>query len=77
MVITFGFIASLATIGAGLAVRANQFGRVAALVLFGIFVLTLLSSSLAERFSHPTLQSAANYLCDEHIEIRNLQSVTG
>jgi thiol-disulfide isomerase/thioredoxin len=34
-------------------VRANQFGRVAALVLFGLFGLTLVFSSLAERLSRP------------------------
>src|ERR1700734_3652194 len=53
MVVTFSLVASLATIGGGWAVSANQFGRIAALVLFGIFGLTLLFSSLAERISRP------------------------
>ncbi len=53
MAATFAVVASLATIGGGWAVRANQYGRIAALVLFGIFGLTLLSSSLAERISRP------------------------
>jgi cytochrome c biogenesis protein CcdA/thiol-disulfide isomerase/thioredoxin len=53
MAVTFALVASLATIGGGWAVRANQYGRVAALVLFGIFGLTLLFSSLAERLSRP------------------------
>src|ERR1700727_3163873 len=53
MVFTFAVVASLATVGGGWAVRANQFGRGAALVLFGIFGLTLLFSSLAERLSRP------------------------
>jgi cytochrome c biogenesis protein CcdA/thiol-disulfide isomerase/thioredoxin len=56
MVITFALVASLAAVGGGWAVRANQFGRVAALVLFGIFGLTLLFSSLAERISRPLVQ---------------------
>ena len=56
MVVTFAIVASLATIGGGWAVRANQFGRVAALVLFGIFGLTLLFSSLAERLSRPLVR---------------------
>src|ERR1700710_2408535 len=56
MAITFALIASLATIGGGWAVRANQLGRVAALILFGIFGLTLLFSSLAERVSRPIVQ---------------------
>jgi cytochrome c biogenesis protein CcdA/thiol-disulfide isomerase/thioredoxin len=56
MAITFALVASLATVGGGWAVRANQFGRIAALVLLGIFGLTLLSSSLAERLSRPLVR---------------------
>jgi cytochrome c biogenesis protein CcdA/thiol-disulfide isomerase/thioredoxin len=56
MSITFALVASLATVGGGWAVRANQFGRAAALVLFAIFGLTLLFSSLAERISRPLVQ---------------------
>jgi cytochrome c biogenesis protein CcdA/thiol-disulfide isomerase/thioredoxin len=56
MVVTFALVASLATVGGGWAVRANQFGRGAALVLFGIFGLTLLFSSLAERLTRPLVR---------------------
>jgi cytochrome c biogenesis protein CcdA/thiol-disulfide isomerase/thioredoxin len=56
MVVTFALVASLATVGGGWAVRANQFGRIAALVLFGIFGLALLFSSLADRLSRPLVQ---------------------
>src|SRR3984885_6463184 len=56
MCITFALVASLATVGGGWAVRANQFGRIAALILFGLFGLTLLFSSLAERLSRPLVQ---------------------
>jgi cytochrome c biogenesis protein CcdA/thiol-disulfide isomerase/thioredoxin len=56
MAVTFALVASLATVGGGWAVRANQFGRIAALVLFGIFGLSLLFSSLAERISRPLVQ---------------------
>jgi cytochrome c biogenesis protein CcdA/thiol-disulfide isomerase/thioredoxin len=56
MVVTFALIASLAAVGGGWAVRANQFGRIAALILFGIFGLILLFSSLAERISRPLVQ---------------------
>ena len=56
MAVTFALVASLATIGGGWAVRANEYGRVAALVLFGVFGLTLLFSSLAERLSRPFVQ---------------------
>src|SRR3984957_19992836 len=56
MCITFALVASLATVGGGWAVRANQFGRIAALILFALFGLTLLFSSLAERLSRPLVQ---------------------
>jgi cytochrome c biogenesis protein CcdA/thiol-disulfide isomerase/thioredoxin len=56
MCLTFALVASLATVGGGWAVRANQFGRIAALVLFGLFGLTLLFSSLADRLSRPLVQ---------------------
>ena len=35
MAVTFGPVATLATVGGGWAVRANQFGRIAALMVFG------------------------------------------
>jgi cytochrome c biogenesis protein CcdA len=53
MAVTFALVAGLATVGGGWAVRANQFGRIAALILSAIFGLTLLFSSLAERLSRP------------------------
>src|SRR5580692_504443 len=56
MAVTFALVASLATVGGGWVVRANQFGRIAALILFGIFGLTLVFSSLAERLSRPFVQ---------------------
>jgi cytochrome c biogenesis protein CcdA/thiol-disulfide isomerase/thioredoxin len=56
MAVTFALVASLASVGGGWAVRANQFGRIAALVLFGLFGLTLLFSSLADRLSRPIVQ---------------------
>jgi cytochrome c biogenesis protein CcdA/thiol-disulfide isomerase/thioredoxin len=56
MVATFTLVASLAAVGGGWAVRANQFGRIAAGILFAIFGLTLLFSSLAERLSRPLVQ---------------------
>ena len=56
MAATFTLVASLATVGGAWAVRANQFGRIAALILFALFGLTLLFSSLAERLSRPLVQ---------------------
>jgi cytochrome c biogenesis protein CcdA/thiol-disulfide isomerase/thioredoxin len=56
MAATFALVASLVTLGGAWAVRANQFGRIAALILFAIFGLTLLIPSLAERLSRPLVQ---------------------
>ena len=56
MAITFAAVASLATVGGGWAVRANQFGRIAALILFALFGLTLLFSSLADRLTRPLVR---------------------
>jgi cytochrome c biogenesis protein CcdA/thiol-disulfide isomerase/thioredoxin len=56
MAATFALVASLAAVGGGWAVRANQFGRIAALILFAIFGLTLLFPSLAERLTRPLVQ---------------------
>ncbi len=56
MAFTFTLVASLAAVGGGWAVRANQFGRFAALILFALFGLTLLFSSLADRLTRPLVQ---------------------
>src|SRR5580658_7107817 len=56
MAFTFALIASLATAGGNWVVRANQYGRIAALVLFALFGLTLIFSSLAERLSRPLVR---------------------
>jgi cytochrome c biogenesis protein CcdA/thiol-disulfide isomerase/thioredoxin len=53
MALTFAVVATLAAIGGGWAVHANQYGRIAALVLLGFFGLTLLLPSLAERMTRP------------------------
>src|ERR1700679_3629789 len=54
--ITFGVVVSLRSGGGGWGVRANQFGRIAALVLFALFGLSLLFSSLADRLSRPLVR---------------------
>src|ERR1700753_1700906 len=53
MAITFAAVATLAAVGGGWAVHANQYGRIAALVLLAFFGLTLLSRSLADRLTRP------------------------
>ncbi len=53
MVVTFAGVATIAAVGGAWAVQANQFGRIAAMVLLVLFALTLLSSKLAEKLMHP------------------------
>jgi cytochrome c biogenesis protein CcdA/thiol-disulfide isomerase/thioredoxin len=53
MAVTFAAIASLAAVGGAWAVRVNQYGRVAALVLLTGFAATLLSRRLADVMSRP------------------------
>jgi cytochrome c biogenesis protein CcdA/thiol-disulfide isomerase/thioredoxin len=53
MALTFAVVATLAAIGGGWAVHANQVGRIAALVLLAFFGVTLLSRSLADRMTRP------------------------
>ena len=53
MALAFAGVATLAAVGGGWAVHANQYGRYAAILLLGVFGLTLLSSRLADRFARP------------------------
>jgi cytochrome c biogenesis protein CcdA/thiol-disulfide isomerase/thioredoxin len=53
MAVTFAVIATLAAVGGAWAVRVNQFGRVAALVLLSVFAATLLSRRMADGLSRP------------------------
>src|ERR1700735_4214550 len=53
MAVTFALVATLATLGGSWAVHANQYGRIAAMVLLTLFGLTLISGALAERLTRP------------------------
>jgi len=53
MAVTFAAVATLAALGGGWVVHANQYGRVAAMVLLALFGVTLLFPSIAERFARP------------------------
>ncbi|QAY94946.1 cytochrome C biogenesis protein [Methylovirgula ligni] len=53
MALTFAAVATLAAVGGGWAVRANELGRDAALVLLAIFGVTLLIPSIADRLTRP------------------------
>lgn len=53
MALMFMLVATLAALGGGWAVQANQYGRIAALVLLALFGLALLLPGLADRLSRP------------------------
>jgi cytochrome c biogenesis protein CcdA/thiol-disulfide isomerase/thioredoxin len=53
MAITFAGVATLAAVGGGWAVQANQYGRFAAIVLLALFGITLLFPELADRLTRP------------------------
>jgi cytochrome c biogenesis protein CcdA/thiol-disulfide isomerase/thioredoxin len=53
MALTFAAVATLAAIGGGWAVHANQYGRIVALAVLAVLGLTLLSNHVAEWISGP------------------------
>ena len=53
MALTFALVATLAAVGGGWAVRANQYGRYVALIVLAVLGITLLSSHFAEWISRP------------------------
>ncbi|HUL04125.1 MAG TPA: cytochrome c biogenesis protein DipZ [Gemmatimonadales bacterium] len=59
MAVAFAGVASLAAVGGGWVVHANQFGRFVALVLLAFFGLTLLSDSLTTRLTRPLVSLGA------------------
>jgi cytochrome c biogenesis protein CcdA/thiol-disulfide isomerase/thioredoxin len=56
MAVTFTGVATLAAVGGGWAVQANQAGRWAAILLLGFFGLTLLLPRLADRAMQPLVR---------------------
>jgi cytochrome c biogenesis protein CcdA/thiol-disulfide isomerase/thioredoxin len=59
MGITFAAVASLAAVGGGWAVQANQYGRYGAIVLLALFGVTLLFPELADRLMRPLVAAGA------------------
>ena len=53
MAVTFAVVATLAAVGGGWAVQANEYGRVAALALLALFGLALLFPALSDRLTRP------------------------
>jgi cytochrome c biogenesis protein CcdA/thiol-disulfide isomerase/thioredoxin len=59
MAVTFAAVATLAAVGGGWAVQANQYGRLAALALLALFGVTLLFPQLADRLTRPLVAAGA------------------
>lgn len=59
MALSFALVASLAAVGGGQVVAANQWGRAMALALMALFSLTLLWPGLAERLAQPFVTAGA------------------
>jgi cytochrome c biogenesis protein CcdA/thiol-disulfide isomerase/thioredoxin len=59
MAITFAGVATLAAVGGGWAVHANEYGRIVAIVLLAALGVTLLFPSLADRLMHPFVTAGA------------------
>lgn len=55
MAVTFAAVATLAAIGGGWVVAANQYGRYAALALMALFGVTLLFPALSDRLTRPVV----------------------
>jgi cytochrome c biogenesis protein CcdA/thiol-disulfide isomerase/thioredoxin len=53
MALTFALVATLAAVGGGWAVQANEFGRYAAMALLALFGLSLALPELADRVTRP------------------------
>ena len=56
MALTFAVVATLAAVAGGWAVAANQYGRIAAIVLLALFGLTLLFPKLSDRLTRPLVR---------------------
>src|SRR6185312_7697706 len=53
MALTFALVATLAAVAGGWAVAANEYGRIAALVLLALFGIALLFPAIADRATQP------------------------
>jgi cytochrome c biogenesis protein CcdA/thiol-disulfide isomerase/thioredoxin len=62
LALTFTLLASLAAVGAGWVVRANQYGRLLALAALAVFGLALLFPALAGWFARPFVAAGNRWL---------------
>src|SRR5271163_2604526 len=70
MAATFAVIATLAAVGGGWAVQANEYGRYVAIALLAVFGVTLLFPSLSDRLTRPlvALGSRLSETADQRAE---------
>jgi cytochrome c biogenesis protein CcdA/thiol-disulfide isomerase/thioredoxin len=70
MAATFAVVATLAAVGGGWAVQANEYGRYAAVALLALFGITLLFPSLSDRLTRPlvALGSRLSETADQRAE---------
>ena len=59
MAVTFALVATIAAVGGGWAVHANEYGRTVAIVVLAVLGLTLLFPSLADRLMRPLVAAGA------------------
>jgi len=62
MAVTFAVVASLAAVGGGWVVAANDYGRLAALALMALFGIALLLPGLSDRLTRPLVALGARLL---------------
>lgn len=75
MAVTFTLVATLAAIGGGWVVHANQYGRWLALVLMALFGVALLFPFITDRAMQP-LVSAGNRMTEAVTAGKNTQTIT-
>jgi len=59
MVLAFAVVATLAAVGGGWVIQANQYGRWLAMALFTLFGLTLLFPNLSTRLTNPIVNAGS------------------
>jgi cytochrome c biogenesis protein CcdA/thiol-disulfide isomerase/thioredoxin len=76
MAATFALVATLAAVGGSWAIHANEYGRLAAITLLGIFGLSLLSPKIASAITRPVVD-LGNRLASSHGRPGSAPSVLG
>lgn len=73
MALTFAIVSTLAAVGGSWAVQANEYGRLIAILLIGMFGITLVSPAMASRLAQP-VTSLGNKLLKASFNRRNQPS---